>query len=76
MVHTTGEVISVSDRQGVATVLVQNNEDTYSKEIQEIPLARLGEANAQVLRRVCEDDRSIFNFVIILLEILKPLANF
>ena len=48
MVHTTGEVISVSDRQGMATVLVAKQGETYSDWVQEIPLARLKVANTQV----------------------------
>ena len=48
MVNTTGEVISVSDRQGVATVLLHNGGETYSDRLQEIPLARLKVSNTQV----------------------------
>ena len=48
MVHTTGEVVSVSERQGVATVLLDNGGETYSDRLQEMPLARLKVANTQV----------------------------
>ena len=48
MVYTTGEVVSVSDRQGVATVLLDNGGETYSDRLQEIPLARLKVTNTQV----------------------------
>ena len=48
MVRTTGEVISVSERQGVATVLLDKGGESYSDWVQEIPLARLKVANAQV----------------------------
>ena len=48
MVHTTGEVVSVSERQRVATVLLDNGGETYSDRLKEIPLARLKVANTQV----------------------------
>ena len=48
MVYTTGEVVSVSDRQVVATVLVDNGGETYSDRLQEMPLARLKVTNTQV----------------------------
>lgn len=48
MVRTTGEVVSVSDRQGIATVLLDNGGETYSDRVQEIPLARLKVANTKV----------------------------
>lgn len=35
------EVLSVSERQGMATVLLRNSPQTYSDKIQEIPLVRL-----------------------------------
>ena len=46
--YTTGEVVSVSDRQGVATVLLDNGRETYSDRLQEIPLARLRVTSTQV----------------------------
>ncbi|PFX24720.1 putative E3 ubiquitin-protein ligase HECTD4 [Stylophora pistillata] len=49
MVRTPGEVVSVSERQGVATVLLDKGGETYSDRVQEIPLARLKVANAQVV---------------------------
>lgn len=51
MVRTTGEVVSVSERQGVATVLLDKGGESYSDRVQEIPLARLEVANAQVYLR-------------------------
>ena len=48
MVYTTGEVVSVSDRQGMATVLLDNGGETYSDRLQEIPLARLRVTSTQV----------------------------
>ena len=48
MVRTTGEVVSVSERQGVATVLLDKGGESYSDWVQEIPLARLKVSNAQV----------------------------
>lgn len=48
MVNTTGDVVSVSQRQGVATVLLDREGETYSARVQEIPLARLKVANPQV----------------------------
>ena len=48
MVKATGEVVSVSQRQGVATVLLNEGGETYSERVQEIPLARLQIANPQV----------------------------
>lgn len=48
MVYTTGEVVSVSERQGVATVLLDNGGETYSDRLLEIPLARLKVTNTQV----------------------------
>ena len=48
MVHATCEVVSVSERQGVATVLMDKEGETYSDRVQEIPLARLKVANPQV----------------------------
>ena len=50
MVHTTGDVVSVSERQGGATVLLDSGGETYSDRVQEIPLARLKVANPQVRR--------------------------
>ena len=44
----SGEVVSVSERQGAATVLLNKEGDTYSERVQEIPLARLQIANPQV----------------------------
>lgn len=51
MIRTTGEVVSVSERQGVATVLLDKGGESYSDRVQEIPLARLEVANAQVYLR-------------------------
>lgn len=52
MVYTTGDVVSVSERQGVATVLLDGEGETYSNRVQEIPLARLKVANPQVQWRL------------------------
>lgn len=48
LVDTTGEVVSVSERQGLATVLLYRNGETYSDMVQEIPLARLQVISPQV----------------------------
>lgn len=48
LVDTTGDVVSVSERQGVATVLLYRNGETYSDMVQEIPLARLQVISPQV----------------------------
>ena len=49
MVYTTGDVVSMSERQGTATVLLDREGESYSDRVQEIPLARLKVANPQVL---------------------------
>lgn len=37
----TAEVLSVSERQGMATVLLQNGSEKYSERVQDVPLVRL-----------------------------------
>ena len=44
----TAEVLSVSDRQGVATVLLRNGSEKYSERVQDIPLVRLRIQDNQV----------------------------
>ena len=49
MVPLTGEVVSTSERQGLATVLMDKSDGvTYSDRIQEIPLTRLDILDKQV----------------------------
>ncbi|XP_068681108.1 probable E3 ubiquitin-protein ligase HECTD4 isoform X3 [Montipora foliosa] len=49
LVDTTGDVVSVSERQGVATVLLNRQGETYSDMVKEIPLARLQVINPQMV---------------------------